>query len=138
MDCCPQLIEMHPEIGRNYCRLLHIIIEEVDSKLRPLSNLKRKTPLAFNEFAPPMTSINSLISSLFDSVTTGRKHYPPSFKFFFEDWNSNVPKAQNVNEIIVILKKILPYVGTNLSTDLLLFGKLIRIGQNHVAVNVPN
>ncbi|KAI8901013.1 transcription factor/nuclear export subunit protein 2-domain-containing protein [Globomyces pollinis-pini] len=133
IDMHPQLAPMNTDIGLNICRLLNVMLEAVDSPLRPLAKLNRKPTPSVDEFSPAVSTLNLRLCKLHDSyVTTGRKYYPAQFRFFYELWKDEVPVAESFLKALGYLKKYLPYVGHHLYGDVLLLGKIIRIGKHHV------
>ena len=128
----PTLSKTHADIADNICRILHVAMEDLDKPLRPFANISRKDPPSIHEFPPPVSSFNSKLTPNFERINTGKKHYPPQYKFFYDNWRDQAPRPTNFAGLLKVLRALLPYVGAHLYRDVLLTGKLIRLGRNQI------
>ena len=132
LDRLPSLSKVHPDIADHICRILHVVVEDLDKPLRPFANLERKAPPSVHEFPPPVSSFNARLTPVFERITTGKKHYPSPYKFFYDNWRDQSPRPSNFAGLLKVLRALLPYIGAHLYRDVLLTGKLIRLGRKHI------
>jgi THO complex subunit 2 len=135
LDRIPQLSQMYPEISDGICRLLHIVLENVETSLRPLSAYKSTACPSSSEFRPPIPSYSTKLNPNTDRVYHGKKFYYPQFKFFYDRYKDQVPQPTSIAGAIKVLRSLLPCVGPHLYRDVLLVGKLIRIGKHHISTS---
>ena len=62
----------------------------------------------------------------------GKKLYPPRSTFFYPEWSKGLPKCDDYENLLKVLKVLLMYVGAHLNRDVVLVGKIIRLGRTHV------
>ncbi len=111
IDRQPLLCQMFPEIGQNFCRLLHVMIEKVDKPLQPLAKIVQKKPMPLDSFCPATATLNPHICPIFESVFIGRKHSPNHYRFFYEFWKDDIVKVTNFPSALNALRSYLPYIG---------------------------
>jgi hypothetical protein len=65
--------------------------------------------------------------------TLSIKQFSPKslYRFFFSEWAQCLPAATTLKEFVSQILPLLRYIGVNLSRDLVLLGKLIRIGKSY-------
>jgi THO complex subunit 2 N-terminus len=124
------LSEVYPGIADNIGRLVHVAIENVETPLRPLAGLKRKAETDIDNFSPPINSIDPVLFP--EHVLTGRKLYPPRYKYFFDGWKDMITAYADFSKTLRYLKLVLRDIGPHLYRDVSLVGKLIRIGREHI------
>jgi THO complex subunit 2 len=132
LDQYPQFINMFPDIARNICRLLHIVVDRVHQRLIPNLGGDRQTPSS-DAVSPPTPSLNLSQCPIFDSIGLANNSSSSQYTFFCADWKTNIPQPKDLDQLLILLKAWLAYIGPYLDMDILLFGKLIRIGTYHVS-----
>ncbi|KAI8833669.1 transcription factor/nuclear export subunit protein 2-domain-containing protein [Chytriomyces cf. hyalinus JEL632] len=128
IDKHPLLIQMHPDIGEYMSRILHVVIEPVYKTLRPIrSRVKPEIPA---HQPPPMNTLNYKYAQ--EEAHIGKRgvvHYP-KLQFFYEAWKEGLPACKDYDEVVKLLRVLLPYICV--TTDVILVSKIARIGKAHV------
>lgn len=132
MDRHPTLCQSRPEIAETMCRILHVVLHDVEASLRPLSTFTRKQVPPLENFSPCVSTFNMNSCPIFDTVTMGKTAAPPTYTFFYHQWKAGLPRPSNMATVVKVLRPLLSYIGTYLYRDVLLVGKLIRIGRRHI------
>ncbi|KAJ1330384.1 hypothetical protein BSLG_009518 [Batrachochytrium salamandrivorans] len=134
LDRLPHLASMYSDIPENMCRALQVVVEDIDSTLRPLhsSKITRKPVPSIDKYPPPVNTLSPKLLFSFDSVHMGRKIQPVRQQFFYHLWKDGIPRASDYASAFRIIKTLLTYVGPNLYLDPCLMSKIIRIGRVHI------
>ncbi|KAJ3348195.1 THO complex subunit 2 [Kappamyces sp. JEL0680] len=127
----PLLSQIYPEIADNMSRILHVVLQKVEKPLRPLwSHPKTPTPDP-STVGLPIASQTVRQTALFDQVYHGKKFTLQQYSFFYDKWRDHIPQPATYAGVSKVLRSLLVYIGPHLYRDVLLVGKLIRIGKHH-------
>ncbi|KAL5032135.1 hypothetical protein BDV3_000726 [Batrachochytrium dendrobatidis] len=134
LDRLPHLATIYLDIPENMCRVLQVVVEDIDCNLRPLhsSRITRKQVPSLDKFPPPVNTLLPKLQSVFDTVHVGRKMQPPRQQFFYQLWKDGIPRAFDYPSAFRVIKTLLVYVGPNLHLNHTLLSKIIRIGRAHI------
>lgn len=135
----PNLVYSYPEIADHIHRLVHHALEPLYASLRPLSarpmSAKKviSTDPALKAAAAPLQALVSppphkTTKALTPFFDRGDKVDHREYKFFWDDWASDIPLCQNEQHLrIFYLPLIKGFCGTKFAKDPKLIGKITRI-----------
>ncbi|KAJ3060096.1 THO complex subunit 2, partial [Podochytrium sp. JEL0797] len=127
LDRCPVLIQTHPEISEAMSRILHTCLEPIYATLRPIHTRTPLTTLPATQ-PPPLNTLNYALAQ--KSVTVGRRLHYAKLQFFYAGWAEGLPQCKTLEEVVKVLRVLLPYVSV--SMDVVLVAKVARVGRAHV------
>ncbi|KAJ3217345.1 THO complex subunit 2 [Clydaea vesicula] len=135
----PDLPRIYPEIADNLARLSHEIFETIYSEIRPklknneVSDASSSQPSLLDfQLSIPVFNFKKNYWKFEDKVLTGKKFYPPQSHFFFKNWRDGLPRPSTWEQTFSYIKAILGMLGFNLSRDINLLIKIIRLGRAHL------
>ncbi|KNC96495.1 uncharacterized protein SPPG_08084 [Spizellomyces punctatus DAOM BR117] len=131
LERLPRLSDLHPEIVENLCRWMRELISPWDVK--PLVGAARGPQPKPEDFRVPLNTISVRLAPYGEKVFVGRNKHPARYRFFYENWRSEIPTIRNVFEFIQRIRMYLVHIGPHLYRDPILVGQLIRIGALHVS-----
>jgi len=135
----PWLMELYPDLPEYINRILHQCLSKIYGAIRPLQDRTTlRDPIPSYE-----TDIPGLQKGQVKIVdTTERKtlRWPlldkndsadgTDYRFYWDEWNDNIPICQNVDDLFTLAETLLPLVGVKIGQDPVLLLKFARIGKH--------
>lgn len=134
----PWIVDLFPEVPEYIHRILHCSLSYVVDKVQPLlgrPSLSEPKPIYETDLpgvqkgqvkmveAPERKILRWALLDRNDS--TDGTHY----RFYWDDWNDNIPICQNVDDVFTLCDTLLPLVGVKIGQDPTLLVKFARIGK---------
>lgn len=141
----PWMMDLIPELPEYINRILHYSLSHVYNDLRPLSlrsSLCRQRPVydvdapgapnAYAQFeqAPQRRTLRWPMLDKDDADADG-----VNYKFYWDEWNDNIPVCQNIEDVFTLCKTLLPLVGAKIGRDTSLILKFTRIGKASLQID---
>ena len=127
----PSIHVPYPSISEAMSRILHVVIEPLYAPLSPAVKL-------FEGYTPKyqqkqVTNTTNFKLCYADPAKLVAKRSSSGLKFFYDDWKSNIPRYEDPEMLLKVLRGLLTYVGPHLSKDARLMVKLIRLGRSQLS-----
>ncbi|KAL2409315.1 THO complex subunit 2 [Exophiala dermatitidis] len=135
----PWLIDLFPELPEYIHRILHHCLSKVYSDVRPLQDrpsLREQKPAYETDLpglqkgqvkivaTPERKVLRWALLDRNDS-TDGT-----DYRFYWDEWNDNIPVCQTVDDVFTLCETLLPLVGVKIGQDPGLLLKIARIGKH--------
>ncbi|KAK5953888.1 THO2 plays a role in transcriptional elongation [Knufia fluminis] len=135
----PWMMELIPELPEYLNRILHHSLSRVYENARPLNSrnsLQGQKPLYETDQPgipkgqaklgqPPQRRVLRWpLLDREDSEVDGI-----NYRFYWDEWNDNIPVCRTVDDVFVLSKTLLPLVGAKIGHDVSLVLKFTRIGK---------
>ncbi|KAI1611840.1 transcription factor/nuclear export subunit protein 2-domain-containing protein [Exophiala viscosa] len=135
----PWLVDLIPELPEHVHRILHHCLSQVYGDVRPLKD--RPT---LHELKPSYeTDIPGLQKGQVKIVDAAEKKVlrwalldrndsadGTDYRFYWDEWNDNIPICQTVDDVFTLCDTLLPLVGVKIGQDPGLLLKIARIGKH--------
>lgn len=135
----PWMAILIPELPEHIIRIMHHSLDGVYEQSRPLQqrlSLTQQQPVleiettgtqkgqTVLEIAPPRKVLRWPLLDRDDSETDGI-----SYRFYWDEWNDNIPVCRSVDDVFTLTQTLLPLVGAKIGHDPSLVLKIVRIGK---------
>lgn len=137
----PWLMDLFPELPEYVHRILHHCLSKVYGEVRPL---KDRTTLR-DQKPSYETDIPGLQKGQVKIVDTAERKVlrwalldrndsadGTDYRFYWDEWNDNIPVCQNVDDVFTLCETLLPLVGVKIGQDPGLLLKIARIGKHNL------
>lgn len=135
----PWMANLIPELPEYINRILHHSLSRVYEGLRPLSSrssLHSQAPW----YETSLSGSSKGQASLGEAPQRRVLRWPLldredtdvdgiSYRFYWDEWNDNIPMCQTYDDVFVLCKTLLPLVGAKIGQDSSLILKFARIGK---------
>ncbi|KIV76860.1 hypothetical protein PV11_08714 [Exophiala sideris] len=135
----PWLVDLIPEIPEYVHRILHHCLSKVYGDVRPLKD----RPTLHEQKPSYETDIPGLQKGQVKIVDTTEKKVlrwalldrndsadGTDYRFYWDEWNDNIPVCQSVGDVFTLCDTLLPLVGVKIGQDPGLLLKIARIGKS--------
>lgn len=135
----PWLIDLIPDLPEYVHRILHHCLNKVYGEVQPLQN----RPTLRGQQPTYETDIPGLQKGQVKVVDTPERKVlrwaqldkndsadGTDYRFYWDEWNDNIPVCQNVDDVFTMCNTLLPLVGVKIGQDPGLLLKIARIGKN--------
>lgn len=134
----PWIIELYPEVSEYIHRILHESLNDVARQAQPLLGrytLGDQKPLYEADLPglakgqvrmddqPERKTLRWALLDRNDS-SDGTQ-----YRFYWDEWNDNIPICQNADDVLTLCDTLLPLVGVKIGQDPSLVVKLARVGK---------
>ncbi|ORX92450.1 hypothetical protein K493DRAFT_303320 [Basidiobolus meristosporus CBS 931.73] len=129
----PNMSATQPDVADNLCRIMHVMIEDVYRAYSPNRRLTHPIALKFRPKYRHSSSGNDKYGSptrvplISTKLPASTRH--TSFEFYYPHWNENIVRCSNLEDVHKTLNPLLRFTGVRISRDLILVGKLCRLGK---------
>jgi THO complex subunit 2 len=134
----PWILELYPEMPEYINRILHHILSRVYATIQPLSSrssLQALRPLADTDVSGlPKGQVrltDTPAPKVLKWALLDRSEHSDGqdYRFYWEEWNDNVPMCQDIDDIFTLCQTMLNLVGVRIGQDPELLVKFARIGK---------
>lgn len=135
----PWVMELYPDIAEYIHRLLHQCLSKVYGNIRPLQDrttLSHPAP----SYETDIPGLQKGQVKIVDNAERKTLRWPlldksdstdgTDYRFYWDEWNDNVPICQNVDDLFTLSETLLPLVGVKIGQDPVLLLKFARIGKH--------
>ncbi|CZR64071.1 related to regulatory protein RLR1 [Phialocephala subalpina] len=138
----PWLPEAYPDLVDLINRILHHSIDKVYRAAEPVATLNAdfttKKVADVDQSGMPkgqvrLTHIPAKKQLRWPFPDKFDTNESTSYRFYWDDWNDNVPVCQTVADLFTLCDTFLNFVGPNIGKDVALLSKLARIGIKNLA-----
>lgn len=137
----PWLMDLYPDLPEYINRILHQCLSKIYGAIRPLQDRPTlRSPAPSYE-----TDIPGLQKGQVKIVDTTEKktlRWPlldkndsadgTDYRFYWDEWNDNIPICQSVDDLFTLAETLLPLVGVKIGQDPVLLLKFARIGKHNL------
>ena len=135
----PWMMDLIPELPEYVNRVLHHSLSHLYAQIRPLNardSARDQQPLyeadapglpkgqARLEQAPQRRTLRWPLLDRNDTELDG-----VNYRFYWDEWNDNVPMCRSVDDVFTLTQTLLPLVGAKIGQDVALILKFARIGK---------
>ena len=134
----PWIIELYPEVSEYIHRILHESLNDVARQAQPLLGrytLGEQKPL-YEADLPGLAKGQVRMDEQPERKTLrwallDRNDSPDGtqYRFYWDEWNDNIPICQNADDVLTLCNTFLPLVGVKIGQDPSLVVKLARVGK---------
>lgn len=135
----PWLIELYPDLPEYINRLLHRCLSKIYGDVRPLQERVSLTHSA-PSYETDIPGLQKGQVKIVDNTEKKILRWPlldksdsndgNDYRFYWDEWDDNVPICQNVDDIFTLAETLLPLVGVKIGQDPGLLLKFARIGKH--------
>ncbi|RMZ88312.1 hypothetical protein DV736_g4459, partial [Chaetothyriales sp. CBS 134916] len=135
----PWIVDLYPELPEYINRILHHCLSTVYDQIQPLatrSSLRQHLPI----YETDVPGVPKGQVRLTEPAERKVLRWPQldrsdssdgmQYRFYWDDWNDNIPVCQNVDDVFTLCHTLLPLVGVKIGQDPTLVLKLARIGKH--------
>ncbi|RMD42846.1 hypothetical protein DV735_g2289, partial [Chaetothyriales sp. CBS 134920] len=135
----PWIVDLYPDLPEYVNRILHHCLATVYDQVQPLasrSSLRQRLPIYETDVpgAPKghvrLTEAPERKVLRWAQLDRGDSVDGMQYRFYWDDWNDNIPVCQNVDDVFTLCHTLLPLVGVKIGQDPTLVLKLARIGKH--------
>ncbi|RVX71179.1 hypothetical protein B0A52_03545 [Exophiala mesophila] len=140
----PWLIDLYPELPEYIYRILHHCLSKVYGDVRPLqerSTLRNAAPL-YETDVPGLQKGQVRVQDATERKTLRWPMLDKSdcadgvdYRFYWDEWNDNIPVCQSVDDIFTLCDTLLSLVGVKIGQDSGLLLKVARIGKHSLVTD---
>ncbi|OCT50361.1 tho2 protein [Cladophialophora carrionii] len=135
----PWLMDLIPELPEYIHRILHHSLSKVYGEIQPLQNrpsLRAQKP-SYETDVPgvPKGQVKIVEATERKVLRWAQLDKNDSldgtdYRFYWDEWNDNIPICQNVEDVFTLCNIFLPLVGVKIGQDVGLLLKISRIGKH--------
>ena len=135
----PWLMDLIPELPEYIHRILHHSLSKVYGEVQPLQNrtsLQSQKP-TYETDVPGFPKGQVKVAETTERrvlrwAQLDRNDSPDGtdYRFYWDEWNDNIPVCQNVDDVFTLCKTFLPLVGVKIGQDVGILLKFARIGKH--------
>ncbi|RMZ78642.1 hypothetical protein DV738_g3715, partial [Chaetothyriales sp. CBS 135597] len=135
----PWIIDLYPDVPEYINRILHHCLTAVYDQIQPLasrSSLRQHLPIYETDVPGAPKGHVRLVEPVerkvlrWAQLDRGDSVDGMQYRFYWDDWNDNIPLCQNVDDVFTLCQTLLPLVGVKIGQDPTLVLKLARIGKH--------
>ncbi|KAK9763193.1 THO2 plays a role in transcriptional elongation, variant 2, partial [Basidiobolus ranarum] len=129
----PNMSATQPDVADNLCRIMHVMIEDVYRMYSPNRRLTHPIALKFRPKYRHSSSGNDRpvnpikIPLISTKLPANTRH--TTYEFYYPQWSANILRCVRLDEVHKTLNSLLKFTGVRISRDLILVGKLCRLGK---------
>ncbi|KIW38738.1 uncharacterized protein PV06_09687 [Exophiala oligosperma] len=135
----PWLMELFPDLPEYVHRILHHSLSQVYNATQPLQDrpsLRERRP-SYETDVPGLQKgqvkiVDSPDRKVLRWAMLDRNDSPDgnSYRFYWDEWNDNIPVCRTVDDVFTLCDTLLPLVGVKIGQDPGLLLKIARIGRH--------
>ncbi|KEF60472.1 uncharacterized protein A1O9_02033 [Exophiala aquamarina CBS 119918] len=135
----PWLMELYPDLPEYINRILHQCLSKIYGAIRPLqdrSTLRNPAPC----YETDIPGLQKGQVKVVDTTEKKTLRWPlldksdsadgTNYRFYWDEWNDNIPICQSVDDLFTLTETLLPLVGVKIGQDPILLLKFARIGKH--------
>jgi THO complex subunit 2 len=134
----PWLIDLCPELLPYVFRILHHSLSKIVSNLRPLADrdgLKqgKATAVELSSLPKGVLGVQAMLPrKVLKWGKLDSSEVEADYKFYWDEWNDNVPVCQTVDDVFSLCSSLLNIAGVRIGEDSELITQLARIGSHSI------
>ncbi|KAJ9603308.1 THO2 plays a role in transcriptional elongation [Cladophialophora chaetospira] len=135
----PWLVDLIPELPEYIYRILHYSVSKVYGEVQPMQD----RPTLRSQKPSYETDVPGVSKGQVKIVETAERKVlrwaqldktdsldGTDYRFYWDEWNDNVPICRNVDDVFTLCNTFLPLVGVKIGQDVGLLLKFARIGKH--------
>lgn len=135
----PWLMELYPDLPEYVNRILHQCLSKIYGAIRPLQDrttLRNPAP----SYETDIPGLQKGQVKIVDATEKKTLRWPlldkndstdgTDYRFYWDEWNDNIPICQTVDDLFTLTETLLPLVGVKIGQDPVLLLKFARIGKH--------